>query len=106
MNDEDMGILVNQVLGQQDALAEATSDLLRQASRLQACADALREVLGEDTRPSARELRNLEHRLRDNGYASFEQIEDLRVRAARAAAEVEKLEGVQVGAGVTVLRRG
>ena len=105
MNNEEMGILVNQVLGQQDALAEATSGLLRQASRLRACADAIREVLKEDESPAAVALRNLEHTLRDHAYASFEQIEELRMTAARAAAELEKLEAAQAQAGVTVHRR-
>ncbi|MYE06789.1 MAG: hypothetical protein F4Y04_06155 [Chloroflexi bacterium] len=105
MNDEDMGILVNQILRQQDALAEATSDLLRQTSRLQASADAIREVLKEGKSPTAVELRNLEHSLRENAYASFEQMEELRVAAARAVAELEKLEAIQAQAGVTVLRR-
>ena len=105
MNDEDMGILVNQVLGQQDALAEATSDLLRQASSLQACADAIREVLKEERSPAAVELRNLEHTLRDHAYASFDEMEELRVTAARAAAELEKLDAAQAEARVTVQRR-
>lgn len=105
MNNEDMGILVNQVLDQQDSLAEATSQLLYQASRLRGCADAIRDVLDEDKSPAAVELRNLEHSLRDNAYASFAQIEELRMTAARAAAELEKLEAAQQQARVIVLRR-
>ena len=105
MNNEDMGALVHQVLEQQDTLAEALSHMRCQAARLRSCAEVICDVLGEDKTPSAVELRNLEHSLRNHVYASYEQLNERREAAATAADALENFEPELKGAGLSVLRR-
>lgn len=96
---------MRQVLEQQDTLAEAISHMRCQATRLRSCADAIDEVLGEDKTPSAVELRNLEHSLRNHVYASYEHLNERREAAAIAADALEDFEPRLKSERLSILRR-